>query len=241
MRRQKSAHLASQLACRTITCSRSKTYSRRSGTDTTFEASQPSGRSLRQFYADRTYSLTHPFSAEAAIISTPPIPPSLCGTSGELKPEVYISLVVHAHGSASELPHGLGALLKTALKQPQDYPRDVGGGHIEPNFANNEMEDRPMRKVTLAVITVAVAAGATSIYGVSNSSGDRLIPGSGPITEQQIRDKLTAEGFSKIQITLRGSVFETVPPRMSARPNWRSIRPGKSSAKIGTMTTTIDR
>ena len=67
-----------------------------------------------------------------------------------------------------------------------------------------------MRKVTLAVITVAVAAGAASIYGASNSSGDRLIPGSGPVTEQQIRDKLTAEGFSKIQITLRGSVFETV-------------------------------
>ena len=67
-----------------------------------------------------------------------------------------------------------------------------------------------MRKVTLAVITVAVAAGAASIYAASNLSGDRLIPGSGPITEQQIRDKLTAEGFSNIQITLRGSVFETV-------------------------------
>ena len=67
-----------------------------------------------------------------------------------------------------------------------------------------------MRKVTLAVITVAVAAGAASIYATGNSSADRLIPGSGPITEQQIRDKLTAEGFSNIQITLRGSVFETV-------------------------------
>ena len=52
-----------------------------------------------------------------------------------------------------------------------------------------------MRKVTLAVITVVVAAGAASIYAASNPSGDRLIPGSGPITEQQIRDKLMAEGF----------------------------------------------
>ena len=67
-----------------------------------------------------------------------------------------------------------------------------------------------MRKVTLAVITVAVAAGAASIYAAGNSSGDRLIPGSGPITEQQIRDKLTTDGFSNIQITLNGSVFETV-------------------------------
>ena len=67
-----------------------------------------------------------------------------------------------------------------------------------------------MRKVTLAVITVAVAAGAASIYAAGNSSGDRLIRGSGPITEQQIRDKLTEEGFSNIPITLRGGVFETV-------------------------------
>jgi len=67
-----------------------------------------------------------------------------------------------------------------------------------------------MRKVTLAVIIVAVAAGAASIYAAGNSSGDRVIPGSGPITEQQIRDRLTAEGVSNIQITLRGSVFETV-------------------------------
>src|SRR5215472_12349232 len=72
------------------------------------------------------------------------------------------------------------------------------------------MEDAPMRKTTLAVITFAVAAGAASIYAASNLSGGRLIPGSGPITEQQIRDKLTADGFSSIQITLKGSVFETV-------------------------------
>src|SRR5215470_17705338 len=72
------------------------------------------------------------------------------------------------------------------------------------------MEDGPMRKVTLAVITVVVAAGAASIYAASNPSGERLIPGSGPITEQQIRDKLMAEGFSNIQITLRGGVFAPV-------------------------------
>ena len=45
---------------------------------------------------------------------------------------------------------------------------------------------------------------------MSQPPGGRLIPGSGPITEQQIRHKLTAEGFSNIQITLQGSVFETV-------------------------------
>jgi len=52
-----------------------------------------------------------------------------------------------------------------------------------------------MRKVTLAVITVVVAAGAASIYAASNPSGDRLIPGSGPITEQQIRGQADGGGL----------------------------------------------
>jgi len=79
------------------------------------------------------------------------------------------------------------------------------------------MEDAPMKKVTLAAIAIAVAAGAASIYAASNSSGGRLIPGSGPITDQQIRDKLTADGFSNIQITLKGSVFETVATKNGRR------------------------
>jgi hypothetical protein len=70
-----------------------------------------------------------------------------------------------------------------------------------------------MRKIILAAFAVAVAAGAPSIYAASDSSGGRLIPGSGPITEHQIRDKLTADGFSNIQITLRGTMFETIASR----------------------------
>jgi hypothetical protein len=81
------------------------------------------------------------------------------------------------------------------------HPTEVG---------NNEVEDRLIKKITLAAFAIAVAAGAASIYAASNSSGGRLIPGSGPITEQQIRDKLTADGFSNIQIRLKGGVFETV-------------------------------
>ena len=67
-----------------------------------------------------------------------------------------------------------------------------------------------MKRVFLvAVISAFVGVGAASIYAASNSSGGRLIPGNGPITEQQIRDKLTANGFSNIQITSQGSIFET--------------------------------
>jgi hypothetical protein len=64
-----------------------------------------------------------------------------------------------------------------------------------------------MKRVLLAaVISSFVATGAASIYAASNSS-DRLIPGTGPITEQQVRDKLTADGFSNVEITSQGRIF----------------------------------
>ncbi len=66
-----------------------------------------------------------------------------------------------------------------------------------------------MKRVFLAaVISSVVAVNAASIYAASNLSG-RLIPGIGPIAEQQIRDKLTADGFSNIQITSQGGIFQT--------------------------------
>jgi hypothetical protein len=73
----------------------------------------------------------------------------------------------------------------------------------------HEVEDEAMRKVIrAALIGGAFAVGAASMYAASSPSGGRLIPGTGPITDKQIRDKLTADGFSNIQITLRGGIFE---------------------------------
>jgi hypothetical protein len=66
-----------------------------------------------------------------------------------------------------------------------------------------------MKRLFLAaVVSSFVVLSAASIYAASNLSG-RLSPGIGPITEQQIRDKLTADGFSNIQITSQGSIFQT--------------------------------
>jgi hypothetical protein len=70
-----------------------------------------------------------------------------------------------------------------------------------------------------AVIGGLIVAGAAVIYAADTSSGTRLTLGNGPITEQQIRDRLTADGFSNIQISPQGSLFETV-----ATKNGRPIR-----------------
>lgn len=59
-----------------------------------------------------------------------------------------------------------------------------------------------------AVIGSFVAVGTAPIYAAGDSSHS-LIPVVGPITEQQIRGKLTANGFSNIQITLQGGIFQT--------------------------------
>jgi hypothetical protein len=77
-----------------------------------------------------------------------------------------------------------------------------------------------MKSLFLAVtISSFVVVGAASIYAAGDSSSGRLIPGVGPITEQQIRDKLVADGFSNIQITSGGDIFQT-----NAVRNGRALR-----------------
>ena len=66
-----------------------------------------------------------------------------------------------------------------------------------------------MKRLFFAAVTATfIAVGAASIYAASNSP-ERFMPGVGPITEQQIRDKLTADGFSNIQITQQGGILQT--------------------------------
>ena len=77
-----------------------------------------------------------------------------------------------------------------------------------------------MKKALIAaVIGGFIVAGAAVIYAADSSSGTRLILGNGPVTEQQIRDKLSADGFSNIQISPQGSLLETI-----ATKNGRPIR-----------------
>jgi hypothetical protein len=77
-----------------------------------------------------------------------------------------------------------------------------------------------MRKALIAAVTGGfIVAGAAGIYAADSSSGSRLIAGTGPITEQQIRDKLTSDGFSNIKISPQGSLFETI-----ATKNGRTLR-----------------
>jgi hypothetical protein len=87
--------------------------------------------------------------------------------------------------------------------------------------AITQAEDRSMKKALIAtVIGGFIVAGAAVIYAAADSSsGTRLILGNGPITEQQIRDKLTSDGFSNIQISPQGSLFETI-----ATKNGRPVR-----------------
>jgi hypothetical protein len=75
------------------------------------------------------------------------------------------------------------------------------------------------RAFIAAVIGGFIVAGAAVIYAADSSSGTNLILGTGPITEQQIRDNLTADGFSNIQISPQGRLFET-----TATKNGRALR-----------------
>jgi hypothetical protein len=66
-----------------------------------------------------------------------------------------------------------------------------------------------MKRLFFAAVTAGVIGiGAASINAASNSP-QRFNSGFGPVTEQQIRDKLTADGFSNVEITPQGSIFQT--------------------------------
>jgi hypothetical protein len=78
-----------------------------------------------------------------------------------------------------------------------------------------------MKRVLIAgIIGGCILAGTAAIYAATNVPRDRLFSASGPITEQQIRDKLTAEGFSNIQISQQGSLFETTATKNGRGVKW---------------------
>jgi hypothetical protein len=86
--------------------------------------------------------------------------------------------------------------------------------------AISQAEDSSMKEALIAAVMGGfIVAGAAVIYAANSSSSTRLILGNGPITEQQIRDKLTADGFSNIQISPQGSLYETI-----ATKNGRPVR-----------------
>jgi hypothetical protein len=69
--------------------------------------------------------------------------------------------------------------------------------------AISQAEDSSMKKALIAAVMGGfIVTGAAVIYAANSSSGTRLILGNGPITEQQIRDKLTADGFSNMTTTM---------------------------------------
>jgi hypothetical protein len=78
-----------------------------------------------------------------------------------------------------------------------------------------------MKRVLIAgIVGGCILAGTAGIYAATKAPQDRLISGSRPITEQQIRDKLTAEGLSNIQISQQGSLFETTATKDGRAVKW---------------------
>ena len=65
------------------------------------------------------------------------------------------------------------------------------------------------RALIAAIVGGFILVGAVSIYAATDDPASQRVLGTGPITEQQIRDKLGADGFTNIQITPR-SILETV-------------------------------
>ena len=88
-------------------------------------------------------------------------------------------------------------------------------------IAISTTKEGSMKRVLIAgIIGGCILAGTAAIYAATNVPRDRLFSASGPITEQRIRDKLTAEGFSNIQISQQGSLFETTATKNGRAVKW---------------------
>jgi hypothetical protein len=68
------------------------------------------------------------------------------------------------------------------------------------------------RLFTAAGLAGLTMLGATYLYAAAESSKDEFDLGSGPVTEQEMRNKLAVAGFSNIQITAR-NFFDAVATR----------------------------
>lgn len=58
--------------------------------------------------------------------------------------------------------------------------------------------------------TLILAAGGVLVATAEQHNGPVFIAGDKPVTEDQIRQKLQADGYSNIQIVRQGSAFEAL-------------------------------
>lgn len=68
------------------------------------------------------------------------------------------------------------------------------------------------RRLLIWIVTGALLAGVTAVLLATGPevAGPSFIAGDRPVTENQIRQRLQAEGYSDIQIVRQGRYFEAI-------------------------------
>jgi hypothetical protein len=69
-----------------------------------------------------------------------------------------------------------------------------------------------MNRLALFAIAIAAALGTSTtwIAAAEQDSGTALVKGGGPVTEEQVRQEMLAEGYSNPQILRQGRYFEAM-------------------------------
>ena len=63
---------------------------------------------------------------------------------------------------------------------------------------------------SLAVVLLVAGITAVDIYRERSRGGAIFIASNGPVTEEQIRQKMTADGWSNVQIAREGRYFQVM-------------------------------
>jgi hypothetical protein len=76
-----------------------------------------------------------------------------------------------------------------------------------------------MKRIAVLAVGCGLLLGATGlvIATAERQEGPVFIPGGGPVSEDQIRQKLQADGWSDIAIIREGRYFETVASKNGQR------------------------
>jgi hypothetical protein len=69
-----------------------------------------------------------------------------------------------------------------------------------------------MNRLVLISVAIAAALGASAAWmaAAEQESRTAFVKGGGPVTEQQVRQEMLAEGYSNPQILRRGRYFEAM-------------------------------
>lgn len=84
------------------------------------------------------------------------------------------------------------------------------------------------RLLLTGVGAIAIAGGAGALIATAKTQGAAFIPGDKPVTEEQVRSQMVAEGYLDVKIARQGRSFEATGAKEGKTVNQADCGPSRS-------------